>query len=527
MEDPVSIIPIIDPTSSVGFSAQWLQNVVMGSPMATAIVRGDDYRILLVNNAFEYLLGYGAEDVAASLPFLNLVDDYQQELLIQYAQATILDRDSRFKYVLFNVRKKTGEKRTVYVYIAPVMGNAADGPDYCIQLYPELSHWFVPFTSFDTRELFLELSNSEHFGTFEWLVNSDNVIWSDGIYRVYELENKGEPVSRKVINSYTHPDDLERIDSFMKEVLQSDHAGELVYRIIVNGKIKTIHSIGRAIKDAGGNLKKFVGSIRDITEQRIIENNLKSKLDDLNKSNRALEEFAYTASHDMQEPLRKITTFSTRLSEKYKDQLAGEGVLLLEKMNASAENMRQLINNLLDFSRITTKTGVFTTVNLNFILHQVKIDLELIIEETGTTIISGKLPTIQAIGPQMKQLFFNLINNSIKFRKEGVRPEIAIEERLLSDDEKLHFHLPATRQYYRISFSDNGIGFEEEYATRIFQIFQRLHGKSEYPGSGIGLAICKKIVEHHQGIIYAESVPGQGARFIFILPESQDITKGQ
>ena len=190
-------------------------------------------------------------------------------------------------------------------------------------------------------------------------------------------------------------------------------------------------------------------------------------------------------------------------------------------MTASADNMRKLINDLLDFSRISKKDQLYEQVNLNVILQQVKNDLELIIEETGTVISSDSLPTVEAIPSQMKQLFSNIIGNAIKFRKPAISPLITIETNILIEKEKQRLELVNNKNYYQIAISDNGIGFEEEYNSRIFQVFQRLHGKSEYPGSGIGLAICKKILEHHHGAIYAKSTPDLGAGFFLILPQDQ------
>ncbi len=195
--------------------------------------------------------------------------------------------------------------------------------------------------------------------------------------------------------------------------------------------------------------------------------------------------------------------------------------MYLSRVVASAENMRQLINGLLEFSKIAQTSGPFEQVDLNDVILEVMNDWELKIEETGTAIRCIGLPVIDAVASQIKQLFMNLIGNAIKFRKPGVPPIIKIEVHTISEKELLQFHLQPKKHYYKITVSDNGIGFEDQYATRIFQVFQRLHGKSEYPGSGIGLAICKKILEYHNGVIYAENVEGAGARFVFILPEKQ------
>lgn len=251
--------------------------------------------------------------------------------------------------------------------------------------------------------------------------------------------------------------------------------------------------------------------------QKILEN----KVRELDRSNKELEEFAYIASHDLQEPLRKITSFSERLKEKLPSNLEPDVQLYLNRMLAATDNMRTLIDNLLEFSRTSRISEPFARTELNNVISEVRADLELKIEETSTKIESDTLPVIDAIPMQMRQLFTNLFTNAIKFRGEGAPPEIEIRASVLSDDEKDSNHLRQNTIYYKIIVKDYGIGFDQEFSMKIFQIFQRLHGKAEYPGSGIGLAICKKIVENHSGRIFAQSEPGKGAEFIIILPESQ------
>lgn len=251
--------------------------------------------------------------------------------------------------------------------------------------------------------------------------------------------------------------------------------------------------------------------------QKILENKVK----ELDRSNKELEEFAYIASHDLQEPLRKITSFSERLKEKLPSNLEPDVQLYLNRMLAATENMRTLIDNLLEFSRTSRNREPFVRLDLNNILADVKADLELKIEESDAQFASGKLPVIDGIPMQMRQLFTNLFTNAIKFRKPNQPPQITITSREVIEEEKDTHHLKPNANYYLISVSDEGIGFDQEYAEKIFQIFQRLHGKAEYPGSGIGLAICKKIVENHMGLIYAEGLSGKGATFNILLPETQ------
>ncbi|PZF73355.1 sensor histidine kinase [Taibaiella soli] len=255
-----------------------------------------------------------------------------------------------------------------------------------------------------------------------------------------------------------------------------------------------------------------------------IEEKMAAQLEELNRSNQELEEFAYVASHDLQEPLRKISTFSGRIQSKYGDLLQNEGKMYLDRILVATEDMRTLIDNLLDFSRVIRADHTVSTVNLSAVVHDVVRDLELVIEETNTTITQGDLPKITGVTVQMKQLFTNIINNAIKFRKKDTPVHIDIQQGSVSAEEVARWNLLPEKKYFKITIADNGIGFEDEYAERIFKIFQRLHGKAEYPGSGIGLAICKKIVDYHQGRIYAENIAGQGARFTIILPEKTEKT---
>lgn len=251
--------------------------------------------------------------------------------------------------------------------------------------------------------------------------------------------------------------------------------------------------------------------------QKILENKVK----ELDRSNKELEEFAYIASHDLQEPLRKITSFSERLKEKLPANLEPDVQLYLNRMLAATDNMRTLIDNLLEFSRTSRSSEPFIRINLNDIVADVEADLELKIEESNAQIDSEQLPVIDAIPMQMRQLFTNLFTNAIKFRKPNAAPEISIRCKQLSEEETEAHHLRQNVSYFEVTVSDKGIGFDQEYAQKIFQIFQRLHGKAEYPGSGIGLAICKKIVDNHMGQIFARGEQGKGSTFIIILPEFQ------
>ncbi|MBC7553247.1 MAG: PAS domain-containing protein [Taibaiella sp.] len=500
-----------------------LRNILASGPGLVTIVQEDDLKLLFVNNAFEHYLGYSAEDLDNGLCFIDLIEEQQQYRFSLQLQALKHNYDARSHYIIYNIKCKNGTEKPFYLYAAPVeLPTGRMDKLYHLVLHPDLSKWGMPFSTFDTKEMFLEQFESENFGTFEWLIGPDKIYCSAGVYNIYEINEKKLEITNAVASSFIHPDDREGLKNSIKNSLIANIDLDIEFKIVTPyNHVKIIHCIAKITKNNEGKPTKCAGSLRDVTKQRNIEEHLKFKVEELYQSNKELEEFAYVASHDMQEPLRKITTFSSRLMEKYGEVLTGDGAMYLTRMAASADNMRRLINDLLDFSRISNTEQPFEKINLNVTLREIKADLELVIEETGTEIISGTMPEITGIHSQMKQLFTNIISNAIKFHRDGVSPLITITSTALTPESLAAYDLNKQFTYYKITITDNGIGFEEEYATRIFKVFQRLHGKSEYPGSGIGLAICKKIVEHHNGVIYGESQPGEGASFTFIIPSDQ------
>ncbi|MBD1944639.1 hypothetical protein H6F50_20140 [Coleofasciculus sp. FACHB-712] len=259
----------------------------------------------------------------------------------------------------------------------------------------------------------------------------------------------------------------------------------------------------------------------EIAERQRTEEKLKAYTFKLEQSNRELQDFAFVASHDLQEPLRKIQAFGDRLKLKYGESLTNEGKDYLERMQKAAQRMQTLINDLLAFSRVTSKAQPFTRVNITNVLQEVLSDLEVHIQKVGAQVEIGELLTIDADPSQMRQLLQNLISNALKFRRQEEAPVVKIWSQLLERDEQLWTQDLSARPMCQIMVEDNGIGFDEKYLDRIFTVFQRLHGRNEYEGTGVGLAICRKIVERHGGTITAKSILGEGATFIVTLPIKQ------
>lgn len=251
----------------------------------------------------------------------------------------------------------------------------------------------------------------------------------------------------------------------------------------------------------------------EIAERARVEDSLRAFTRKLEVSNRELQDFAYVASHDLQEPLRKVQAFADRLKLKYGQPLGAEGTDLLSRMQNAGSRMQALINDLLAFSRVTTKANPFQEVDLTQVVREVVSDLEVRVQQTKGKVECGPLPTVQADAMQMRQLFQNLIGNALKFHTENQPPLVRVTGQVIA--------VQGQPPLCELQVADNGIGFDEKYLDRIFTVFQRLHGRGVYEGTGIGLAICRKIVDRHGGMITAKSKPGAGATFIVRLPVQQ------
>jgi light-regulated signal transduction histidine kinase (bacteriophytochrome) len=248
------------------------------------------------------------------------------------------------------------------------------------------------------------------------------------------------------------------------------------------------------------------------------QKDLESKNMELLQINSELASFAYVASHDLQEPLRKIKTFTTRILEREKGSFPDEIKNYFNRIVSATGRMQDLIVALLDYSRTNTSDVVYAPTNLNLVVDEVKTTLREQIEDKKAVIESSKLPTLKVIPFQFQQLFLNIISNAIKYRNPEMPPHIKITAGIVPVSEAQADTSLKDKDYWKIQIVDNGIGFEQKYADKIFELFQRLHGKSEYEGTGIGLAICKKIVNNHGGFIKATGQPGQGSTFSIYLP---------
>jgi len=507
---------------SAGFGNEWQQKLTDFIPALVYIYDARNKKLSYINKRVTDLLGYTYGDFEEwdndlmKVIFSEDVDLVKTEIEKYYH----LNGDESHEYNS-RLNHKNGDWR-YFKTLGTILRKSEDGtPGAFLFIAQDISDQMK--ASDDLKKNMQLVNDSEKllkFGTYSHNMLTGEMVWSDGLYEIFGYE-KGESI---VVNDdfylkHIYAQDRDMYLAKIDEAVKNNSNFHIIYHIVTSkGEKKSISTNGTVTHDVHGN-KRIFGITRDISQAELTELELRQNIKTLNQSNKELEEFAYVASHDMQEPLRKIQTFGERLQTKYGDVLNDDGKVYLTRIMSSAEIMRSLIDNLLEFSRITRRTQIFEPTDLNVTIKTVSNELELLFDDTNAKlIIDSELPLVEAIPLQMKQLFSNLISNAIKFRKKDVPPVIHISCRLVDNEERKKFMLYSDINYYSIRISDNGIGFEQDYAEKIFQIFQRLHGKSEYPGSGIGLAICKKIIDHHQGVMYAEGEPQKGATFTIILP---------
>lgn len=330
----------------------------------------------------------------------------------------------------------------------------------------------------------------------------------------------------------THPDDVPGTVKIESQALKTGEPYTVEYRLErADGAYRWHLARAAAMRNETGEIVYWLGTITDIHEQKELEarldeqviertRQLEESVQDLQRSNENLQQFAYVASHDLQEPLRKIQSFGDILKNRFGDQL-GDGQDYLNRMQSAAGRMSVLIEDLLTFSRISTLRDTTVSVDLNQVLQSVLLDLELVIRESGAVVeIPDSLPIVEGDASQLRQLFQNLLSNSLKFQSPSTTPDITISSQLIAQTDLPVTVRPAryATSYHCISVIDNGIGFEEQYLDRIFEVFQRLHGKSQYSGTGIGLAICQKVATSHGGAIMGNSQLSEGATFSVYLP---------
>ncbi|HNL83756.1 MAG TPA: CHASE3 domain-containing protein [Chitinophagales bacterium] len=356
-------------------------------------------------------------------------------------------------------------------------------------------------------------------GNWQYDVNNDIFSVSDNYYSMIGAE-KGEydaTIANYMIS--IHPDDLPYVEENAHRCLGGEEDFELRYRFYRKDtqELRHFRTVSRSVRNSNG-IPVTLGINQDITDSVMNIQMLEKQNQELLNANYELSSFNYVASHDLQEPLRKIQMFISRITGDKDNQLSDKSLDFLKKTQDSANRMQILINDLLQYSRISRSEHHFESIHLNQIIADAWSNLAAMVEQKNAIIHADDLPDISGISFQISQLFFNLIGNSLKYTDGSRVPEIHISSTVVNGASIPFSSASADKNYLRISVLDNGIGFEQQYAQKIFTLFQRLHDKNTFSGTGIGLAICKKIIDNHNGFIEAKGYPGKGAEFILYFP---------
>lgn len=487
-----------------------LNDIVGALPLPVAVYTGDSLKVEIANPAMIRTWGKGDQVIGKNYP--DIVPEIQDQQIIDQA-LTVLKTGIPFH----------AKNKKVHLVIQGVMTEHYFNYSF-IPLFNEKGEVYgVLNTGADVTDLHQAKEEAKSanekltmaideagLGTYEIDLATKTVKTSGNFNAIWSIEKE---VSNEELIARLHPDDLPVREkaheqalitgkiSYETRILQEDHS---VKWTKINGKI---------INDQQGNPKTIIGIIQDIQEQRAFEEELKKQVADqteeLQRSNNDLLHFAGIVSHDLREPVRKIKIFNTLLSNEKKPGFYRTSKKYLSKINHSAQRMENIIEGILTYSTLDKTAQSFEKIDLNEILENIKTDLELVIQEKDAVLITSELPEIEGASILINQLFYNLIQNALKFSKADVPPRVIITSGLINDNGV---------DCVKIIIKDNGIGLDPAFNERIFNAFERLHSKDQYEGNGLGLALCRKIVKRHNGSITAAGEKDNGAEFTVILP---------
>jgi PAS domain S-box-containing protein len=354
-------------------------------------------------------------------------------------------------------------------------------------------------------------------GNWEWNIVEDKITWSDELYRIFGLIPGEFEASFQNYLRYIHPDERDHVSKIVQDAFINFQPFNFYHRVVrSDGTMRILHGRGEVNLDDKKQPISMAGTAQDVTEIKQAENEIRKITDELvrynkelEQTNKALESFTFVASHDLQEPARKIRTFINLIAENEATNLSEKSKDYMNRTIRAATQMQQLIHDLLVYSRTTGSAEHFKKTDLNVVLGEVMNELKEMIEEKQATIEAAQLPELDVIPFQFHQFFMNMISNSLKFSGVESKPRIRIHADIVDQSSIDLVNADAHIRYHRVTISDNGIGFDAKYDEKIFDMFQRLHSKHKYTGTGIGLAICKKIIENHDGFITAHGEPKQ------------------
>ncbi len=486
------------------------RNIIQTSPGLTFVYDVLKQREIFITGKVQEVMGFTPEEIL-SMPNLLAAVCHPDDLPVVAALMEALQQDKTGKahHADYRFKKKDGSyawlRCYAVVYKHDETGKATEilGVSYDITREKETA------LALEKREKqLLEAQHIGQIGSYEWDLVNDTAETSPQVAAIFEA---GSRQTLDVMMQKVSPEDQQKLRDALNDAMKTG-LYECEYRYKAPSGEKIIDSKGVVSFNVKGEPVSMVGTIQDVTARRLVEKELDARRAELERSNEALEQFAYAASHDLKEPLRKIILFSEMIELEDGATLSKKSNTSLQKINAAAHRLQQLVEGVLSYSTINNEKGNKVRCDLTELLQHAKNNLELSLDEAGAVIETDTLPEIEGYPLQLERLFQNLLSNSIKFARPGVPPVINISHRFAPDAGGVISLI--------IDYRDNGIGFNNEYSESIFNVFKRLHSRHEYEGSGVGLATCKKILAAHGGSIMAEGTPGEGARFIMTFPLS-------
>jgi PAS domain S-box-containing protein len=488
-------------------SERWFATAFRASPVPLTITDRADGAFIDLNPAAAELFGLPREAAIGRTSLeLGLVSGATRA-----DRLARVEREGNVRNSEISLTAKDGRRLTVLASIEPM--DYGERPVFLTALVDVTERTRAEEEVRRSRNALAEAQRIGGVGSWEWDPVADKATWSDQLYRIFGVDPKDPALGYKEALSYIHPDDVGVFADDVKRAIEGPLRYNSNYRILRGGKdLRYLHSQGEVTRDASGKATWMVGFVEDITERKLAEEailksreELAAQAAELSRSNAELEQFAYVASHDLQEPLRMVASYVQLLRRRYQGKIDGEADEFIQFAVEGATRMQSLINDLLTYSRVGTRGKPFAAMAAADAVKQALENLQLAVEESHAVVQVGQLPTVRVDETQFVQLFQNLISNAIKYR--GSEPPLVQVSAKRVDGA------------WQFEVKDNGIGIDPKHFERIFIIFQRLQARDDTAGTGIGLALCKKIVERHGGRIWVESAPGKGSSVLFTIAD--------
>jgi PAS domain S-box-containing protein len=491
------------------------KKLITASPAITFLFDIAQNKEIFISGKVTEVMGYTEQELLTMGGNVLLLRTHPDDIasIGQSIEKLVQQNNESVELLEYRFLHKDGKYRWLRTYFVVFRRDDAGMPVEVLGKTFEATSEKETALALQTREKqLLEAQSLAHIGSFEWNMNESYSVNTPEVYKIFEMESHQH---YEEFMTHVHPDDVQHVkDAIAASFISGTYDCE--YRYIKNGKEKVIWSLGKVVFENGAP-QRMIGTVQDVTDIKAMERELFKKTKELEESNKSLQQFASIASHDLKEPLRKISMFADIVMEAEKDRLSQTSIDRLRRMQASSNSMMKMIQDILAFSMLETKQDK-EKVDLSQLVKEITELLDERIREKQATIHYDHLPEAYVIPSQFRQMLQNLISNALKFSRTDVLPRIEIKYKWITRPKPA---LNSAPRYLQLNVCDNGIGIEQEYLETVFDLFKRLHPKAEYEGTGLGLAITKRIVENHDGHINATSRVGEGTCFHILIPDKE------